>query len=218
MNLRFLEPIWHIRGSLPLPPNQTREEAFDRLMPLFQTSGTTHERSGDTLTFLKKDQEAQDKLSIIDRGVLHIDQQPTGAVLRYRMASRALLYCFLAPLLFLAVAQVTVMVAAHQKASAEASGASDTEDKSKEKERELPQHPIDKALGAPAPELPNTDEGAEEEEDDGPSPTPAYVFAALFVALYIGGRILEDHLIKSLFRKRLRGDDKADNGSPMLSA
>ena len=214
MNLRFLDPIWHIRGSLPLPPNQTHDEAFDRLMPLFQTSGTTHERSGDTLTFLKKDQEAQDKLSIIDRGVLHIDQQPAGAVLRYRMASRALLYCFLAPLLFLAVAQVTVMVAAHQKTSAEASAASESEDKPKEEERELPQHPFDKALGAPAPEIPDTGEG---EEDKGPSPTPAYVFAALFVVLYIGGRILEDHLIKSLFRKRLRGEDTAGAGSPILS-
>jgi hypothetical protein len=217
VNLRFLEPIWHIRGSMPLPPNQTHDEAFDRLMPLFRTSGTTHERSGETLTFLKKDQEAQDKMSVFDRGVLHIDHQPSGAVLRYRMASRALLYCFLAPLLFLAIAQVTVMVADHQKASAEASQESDTEDESKKDEaRDLPQHAIDKALGAPAPELPDADEA--EEEDEGPSPTPAYVFAAIFVALYIGGRILEDHLIKRLFRRKLYGEDKPGNGSAMLSA
>lgn len=215
VNLRFLDPIWHIQGSLPLPPDQTRDEAFDRLMPLLQTSGTTHELSGDTLTFLKKDQEAQDKLSIIDRGVLHIDQQPAGAVLRYRMASRALLYCFLAPLLFLAVAQVTVMVAAHQRASAEASAGPEVENKSKEEDRELPQHPLDKALGAPAPEIADAEEG---EEEKGPSPTPAYVFAALFVVLYVGGRILEDKLIKSLFRKRLRGEDRTDSSSPMLSA
>lgn len=217
MNLRFLQPIWHISGSLPLPSNQTHEEAFDRLMPLFRTSGTTHELSGDTLTFLKKDQEAQDKMSVFDRGVLHIEEQPTGPVLRYRMASRALLYCFLAPLLFLAVAQVTIMVAAHQKASAEAGAGSGAEDEAKEdKARELPQHPIDKALGAPAPELPDADEG--EEEEEGPSPTPAYVFAVIFVALYVGGRILEDRLIKRLFRRKLQGEAKVETGSPILSA
>ncbi len=215
MNLRFLDPIWHIGGSLVIPADQTADQAFDRLMPLFQTSGTTYERSRDTLTFLKKDQEAQDKLSIIDRGVLHIEQQPAGAVLRYRMASRALLYCFLAPLLFLALAQVTTVVAAHQQASAEEVTGSDTGNKSKEEERELPQHPLDKALGAPAPEIPGAEDG---EEEKGPSPTAAYVFAALFVVLYVGGRFLEDRLIKSLFRKRLLGEDKTDSSHPMLSA
>ncbi|NHN19860.1 hypothetical protein G6046_02730, partial [Bacillus amyloliquefaciens] len=34
MNRRFFESIWHIRGSVPLPPDQSREEAFTRLAPL----------------------------------------------------------------------------------------------------------------------------------------------------------------------------------------
>lgn len=222
MKFPFFDHIWHIRGSVPLAPNQTHDEAYDRLMPLFMKSGTTHERSGDTLTFEKKDQEAQDKMSIFDRGVLQIVDAPGGSFLRYRMASRALLYCFLAPLLFLAFAQLNIQIGEWEKASAAAEAGAEEED---EKETiELPQNVIDKALGAPAPEI---DGPGAEDEEEGPSPTPAYVFAGLFVALYLGGRILEDRLIKSLFRKRLHGigDDKGQNkkdaegetGSRMLS-
>lgn len=218
MKFPFFDHIWHIRGSVPLAPNQTHDEAYERLMPLFLKSGTTHERSGDTLTFEKKDQEAQDKMSIFDRGVLQIVDTPGGSFLRYRMASRALLYCFLAPLLFLGFAQLTVAMAEWEKSSASADARAGAED---EKEaRDLPQHWIDKALGAPAPEVPGKDgEEEEEEEDEGPSPTPAYVFAGIFVALYVGGRILEDRLIKSLFRKRLNGigEDKGAAGARMLS-
>ena len=214
MKFPFFDHIWHIRGSIPLAPNQTHDEAYDRLMPLFLKSGTTHERSGDTLTFVKKDQEAQDKMSIFDRGVLQIVDAPGGSFLRYRMASRALLYCFLAPLLFLGFAQLTVQMGEWEKASAAADARAGTEEEDEKEARELPQNPIDKALGAPAPEMPGKD-GEEEEEDEGPSPTPAYVFAGIFVALYVGGRILEDRLIKSLFRKRLYGigNDKGETGS-----
>ena len=63
-------------------------------------------------------------------------------------------------------------------------------------------NPIDKALGAPAPEKPDK---KKKDDDDKPSPTPAYVFAAIFAVLYVVGRILEDRLVKSLFRKRLAG-------------
>jgi len=63
-------------------------------------------------------------------------------------------------------------------------------------------NPIDKALGAPAPKKPGT-EGKGDEDDKKPTPKPAYVFAGIFAALYIVGRILEDRLIKSLFKKRL---------------
>jgi hypothetical protein len=65
-------------------------------------------------------------------------------------------------------------------------------------------NPIDKALGAPAPEKPKKD-GKGEDEDKKPSPTPAYVFAALFATLYVVGRILEDRWIKALFKKSLLG-------------
>jgi len=67
-------------------------------------------------------------------------------------------------------------------------------------------NPIDKALGAPAPEKPKKD-GADKAEGKNkkPSPTPAYVFAAIFAFLYLAGRILEDRLIKAQFKKRLLG-------------
>jgi hypothetical protein len=131
--------------------------------------------------------------------VLRVEQ----GVLHCRLAGRALLFCFLAPLLFLAFAQFTIVIRDFEKQSAEAS---ETSKKPEEKEVERKLHPIDIALGAPAPEKPKKD-GAEDGEDGdkGPSPTPAYVFAGLFAALYAAGRVLEDRLVKSLFRKRLLG-------------
>lgn len=204
MNLRFIEWIWHIRGSLALTPGQSSDEAFDRLDPLFREPGTSHERTNDTLTFRKKNQGAQDKMSIFDGGVLRIEQDAGGSVLRYHLTSRALLFCFLAPLLFLAFAQLNLAIGILDKPSAEEAAAEKKKAEEEEKKAERPQNPIDKFLGAPAPEKDDKDE-KEEEEDKGPSPTPAYVFAGIFAALYVGGRLLEQWLIRSVFRKRLSG-------------
>jgi hypothetical protein len=63
-------------------------------------------------------------------------------------------------------------------------------------------NPIDKALGAPEPDPPKK-KGKKDEDDKKPSPTPGYVFAGIFAALYAVGRILEDRRIKALFRKSL---------------
>jgi hypothetical protein len=199
VNLRFIDWIWHIRGSLALAPGQSGDQAFDRLDPLFRQTGTSHQRTNDTLTFRKKDQAAQDKMSVFDGGILRIERGAAGAVLRYHLTSRALLFCFLAPLLFLGIAQFTIVVVKHQKPSTDAA-------KSKKKDAQMPMNPIDKALGAPAPEKPKKD-GADKAEgkDKKPSPTPAYVFAAIFACLYVLGRILEDRLIKARFKKRLLG-------------
>lgn len=196
MNARFLDWIWHIKGSVPLTPGQSGEEAFGRLDPLFRQSGTSHDRSGDTLTFRKKNQAAQDKMSVFDAGVLRIEQGVGGAVLRYHMTSRALLFCFLAPLLFLAFAGLTVTLGKFDKPAAEA-----TAKNPEKKDVVLTQNPIDKALGAPAPEKPKKDAAAKKKH----SPTAAYVFAALFAALYVVGRVLEDRLVKGLFKKKLLG-------------
>ncbi|EQB05326.1 hypothetical protein L288_13010 [Sphingobium quisquiliarum P25] len=198
VNRRFIDWIWNIRGSLPLIPGQSSDDAFGRLDPLFQEPGTSHERTADTLTFRKKNQAAQDKMSVFDAGVLQIQKSAPGCVLHYRLKSRALLFCFLAPLLFLGFAQAAVTIGELEKASAPAA-----EEKKPEKNMELPQHPIDKFLGAPTPEKPKKDKDAEDK--DKPSPTAAYVFAGLFAILYVAGRILEDRLVKSLFRKRLLG-------------
>ena len=210
MNLRSVDSIWHVRGSLALAPGQSGDDAFDRLDSLFGQAGTSHERTDDTLVFRKKDQAAQDKMSVFDNGVLRIEAGEAGPVLRYDLTSRILLFCFLVPLLFLGIAQLTIFTGKHQKQSTEAATktgkAADATKKAAAKKAEVPMHPLDKALGAPAPKKPG-EKGAD--DADGPkkkpSPTPAYVFAGLFAALYVIGRILEDRLVKSLFRKRLLG-------------
>ncbi|MFA6114005.1 MAG: hypothetical protein WC729_08430 [Sphingomonas sp.] len=210
MNRRFIDWIWHIRGSLELAPGQSGDEAFGRLDTLFRQAGTSHDRTRDTLTFRKKDQAAQDKMSIFDGGVLQIEKGAAGPVLRYHLTSRALLFCFLAPLLFLGFAQITIALGKLNKPSTEAAGksgkASDASKKPEKKQAALPQNPIDKALGSPAPEKPKKD-GADkaEKEKKKHSPTAAYVFAGIFAALYLIGRILEAWLVKRLFKKRLLG-------------
>lgn len=199
VNRGFTDWIWHIRGSLALAPEQSSDEAFGRLDPLFRQTGTSHERVNDTLTFRKKGQAAQDKMSIFDGGVLRFERGVAGPVLHYHLTSRALLACFLAPLLFLAFAQFTIAIGKLEKSLTQTAP-----QKPEKKDAELPQHPIDKALGAPAPEKPKKD-GKSEDEDKKPSPKAAYVFAAIFAALYIVGRILEARLVKALFKKRLLG-------------
>lgn len=200
---RFIDWIWHVRGSLALAPEQSSDDAFDKLAPLFRQTGTSHERTNDTLTFRKKDQAAQDKMSVFDGGVLQIEKGAAGSVLRYQLTSRVLLFCFLAPLLFLGFAQLTVAIGELEKTSIEAAGKSKKPEK---KDAALPQNPIDKVLGAPAPEKPKKEDAGKSKEDDSkPSPTAAYVFAVLFAALYVVGRIFEDRLIKALFKKSLLG-------------
>jgi hypothetical protein len=203
VNLRFVDWIWHVRGSLALAPGQSSDDAFDRLDLLFHEAGTSHERTGNMLTFRKKDPAAQDKMSVFDGGVLRVENGAAGPVLRYRLTSRALLFCFLAPLMFLAFAQFTIALGKLEKPSTEASDKSKKADK---KDTVVPLNPIDKFLGAPAPEKPKKDDKDKPGgRDKKPSPTPAYVFATMFAILYVVGRILEDRLAKSLFRKRLSG-------------
>lgn len=220
MNLRFIDWIWHIRGSVPLGPGQSSDEAFDRLDPLFRERDTHHDRAHDTLTFRKSNQAPQDKMSIFDGGVLWIERPATGPRLRYDLSSRMLLFCFLAPLLFLAFAQLNVVIGILDKPSAEEAAAEKKAEEDEKKNAERPQNPIDKFLGAPAPEKPEEDDDEEEkkeeeEEDKGPSPTPAYVFAGIFAALYVGGRLLEQWLIKSVFRKRLSGAPLSGREAPL---
>jgi len=208
VNLRFIDWIWRVRGTLPLAPALTGDEAFARLDPLFRQNGTTRNRTGSTMTFSKKDPAAQDKMSVFDGGVLTVEEGTTGPVLRYDLVSRALLFCFLAPFMFLAFAQVTIAIGKWQKPSAEAAKTAEARKKEEEKkEVEVPMNPIDKFLGAPEPEKPKKDEKDKDEEGDRkkPSPTAAYVFAGIFSALYLIGRVLEDRLIKRLFRKSLLG-------------
>ena len=195
---RFVDEIWHVEGSLALAPGQSAADAFERLDPLFRSTGTTSDRAGDTLTFRKEGQTAQDKMAVFDRGVLRIEPSAAGLMLRYRLASRALLFCFLAPLLFLAFAQATIVLGKVEQARTEAKGK-----KPEVKKPPVVLNPIDKALGAPEPDPPKKKKSKADEDDKKPSPTPAYVFAGMFAALYIVGRVLEARRIKALFRRRL---------------
>ena len=202
VNLRFIDWIWHVRGSLELAPGQSSQEALERLDPLFHETGTSHERADDTLTFRKKDQPAQDKMSVFDSGVLRIEKRAAGSVLRYHLVSRTLLFCFLLPFAFLAIAQLTIAIGKMEKPPA--AKAADAAHKAAAK-APVPLNPIDKFLGAPAPEKPKKGE-AEKMGKRGKkaSPTSAYVFASMFAILYLIGRILEDRLVKRLFRKKLQ--------------
>lgn len=203
MNLRYIDWIWHIRGSLPLAPGQSSGEAFDRLDPLFRQSGTSREWMGDRLTFTKKDQAAQDVMSIVDSGVLHVEQGRGGAVLHYHLVCRALLACFLAPLLFLAFAGIIVVKAYYEKPTAEAAAKADAEKKkSEQKLAAVPMNPVDVFLGAPKPEKPKAGE-EQGRRSRKATPTAAYVFATLFAVLYLVGRFLEPWLIRRQFEQRL---------------
>jgi hypothetical protein len=212
VNLRYIDWIWNVRGSLALAPGQSNDDAFNRLAPLFRETGTSHERTNDTLTFRKKDPVAQDKMSVFDDGALRVERSMAGSILRYQLTSRILLLCFLAPLFFLGVAQLTIAIGKFQKASTEAAAgkASDASKKAAKdkKDKVVPLNPIDKFLGAPEPEKPKKDKKDKDGaggRDKKPTPTPAYVFAGIFAALYVIGRILEDRLVKGLFRKSLLG-------------
>lgn len=206
MNARFVEWIWHIKGSLPLLPGQSSDEAFDQLDPLFHERGTSHERTGDTLTFRKENQAPQSRMSIFDGGVLWIDNDAAGPVLRYHLISRALLYCFLAPLLFLAFAGISIGLGRIDRPTPQELAAEKKKAEEEEKKAAAWQlNPVDEFLGAPAPEKPKKDEKADEEPKSKHSPTAAYVFAAIFAVLYVVGRILEAWLVKRLFRRRLLG-------------
>jgi hypothetical protein len=195
VSLRFVDWIWQIRGSLALAPGLSSDEAFDRLAPLFLQTGTSHQRTNDTLVFSKTGQAAQDKMSVFDGGALRIEKDGARPVLRYRLTSRALLACFLAPVLFLSIAQLTIAIKKYEKQPPVAA----------KKHAAIPMNPIDKALGAPAPDKSKKkgDDGDSGDNGKKLSPKAAYIFAEIFAVFYIIGRVLEDRQVKALFRKHL---------------
>lgn len=200
VNLPFIDVIWRVRGELPLQSPIAAEDALGRLDPLFRTPGTTFAVEEDTLTYSKHNPAAQDKLATFTRGALQIDQREQGTFLRYDLSSTALLLCFLAPLLFLAFAQLAVAANAWEKSSVEASEKSEKDDEKPKPLRKL--NPVDEFLGAPEPEDPSKKK--DEKKDEGRhSPKPGYVLAGLFFAIYLVGRFLEPWLIRKRFREAL---------------
>lgn len=176
---------------------------IDRLVPLFDVPNTAHERVGNMLLFTKKDPMAQDRLAVFDAGLLTIVDQGNRPRLRYELSSRFLLACFLAPFLFLAFGQLGIAAGEYQKAKSEAGKAEETKDEDKE-EKEIVLNPVDIALGAPAPQTRKEMKAEKEEkENEPPSAKPAYILAGIFAFLYMFGRILEERLARSLFKKQL---------------
>lgn len=197
MNLRWVDAIWRTKGVLNLDPPLSSDEAFARLDPLFQTPGTTYAVEGDTLTYRKKNPGAQDPLATFTHGSLQMEQR---GKLRYDLSSTALLLCFLAPLLFLAFAQLAEAANAWEKSGVEASEKAEKDKDEAKPVRKL--NPLDEFLGAPAPEDPSKKK--DEKKKDGPhSSTPAYVLAGLFFAIYLVGRVLEPWLIRRRLSKAL---------------
>jgi hypothetical protein len=212
MNLPYIDRIWRIEGEIPLGQPLSADTVFERLDPLFQTSGTEVARDGETLSYRKRNPAAQDKLATFTRGNLQVAARSSGeAVLRFDLSSTALLLCFLAPLLFIGFGQLAELANSWEKAAIEAAPEKDKE-KDQDKQKPVPKlHPIDEMLGAPAPEDPDKKKKAKEKDKDkGPhSPTPAYVLAGLFLAIYLVGRVLEPWLVRRTFRMAILETESA---------
>jgi hypothetical protein len=215
VKLSYIDWIWRLRGSLPIQPHQSATQAFDKLEALFHEQNTTYRVEGDTLTFTKRNQLPQDKMSAFDSGTLHV----ADGVLRYSIASRALLACFLAPLFFFALGHAGVAVDKWRnppelaKAKAEAA-----KKRSLVKPEDVPMNAVDKLLGAPVPEKKKKDGEEIGKRNRKPSMTTAYTYMGIFFALWIGGRILEHRLIHARFRKRLAGEDAVQAAAPVPDA
>ena len=200
MNLRFIDWIWRVRGRLETGPNQSPKEVFARLDSLFQEENTTRRIDGDTLTFTKSRQRPQDKMSVFDGGALRV----TNGILRYDMSSKALLACFVAPLLFFTLGHVGVAFDKWRNPpEVVAAKAEAAKKRSKVKAEDVPMHSIDQFLGAPQPEKKKKGEEEIGKRNRKPSMTTAYVFMGIFFALWLLGRILENVLIHSRLRKML---------------
>lgn len=201
MNLRAIDWIWRVRGRIPIESALSPTEAFDRIKSLFQASGTSHRIDSDTLSFTKTGQLPQDPMSVFDGGILHV----SGGTLRYDMMSRALLACFLAPVLFFAVGHVGVALDNWRNPpEVVAAKAEAAKKRSRIKPEDVPLHPIDQFLGAAKPEKKKDGEEIGKRNRK-PSMTTAYVFMGIFFALWVLGRILENVLIHSRLRKLLNG-------------
>jgi hypothetical protein len=208
LNLPYIDRIWTARGSIALEPPRTAADTFSRLDPLLDASGTQVEIDGDTLTYVKDNPSAQDKLATFSRGTLQVVQRQGTTHLRYRLTSPALLLVFLAPFLFLAIAQATIFIIDLER-QAEEKKAAEEKNAGKEKEEEKepkPLNAIDQFLGAPAPETLEEKKKREEEEgNDKHTPKPAYILSGIFAALYLFGRWFEPFLFRKTVRNVLNG-------------
>lgn len=208
INLPFFDAIWRARGAMVIDEEMAPATAFERLDPMFQLHGTKYKVDGDTLTYTKDNPTPQDKLATFTRGSLKVERQSGQTAVSYDVRSHALLYCFLAPLLFLGFAGLALGLNAIDPPDPK--GKDETEESAEADEEPQQLHWIDQMLGAPAPDKPeekDSEEGAEESDKDEVkpkhSPTSAYVLAGIFFLIYCVGRFLEPLLLRRTLRRAL---------------
>ena len=207
--LPYIDRIWTARGHIDLEAPMSAAQVFDRMEPLLEKSGTETVVDGTTLTYVKENPAAQDRLATFSSGTFEVTQDADRSLLHYRLKSPALLLVFLAPLFFLAIAQATELLVEWERPTAEEKAKMEKEKAEKEKEAEEPGelNPVDQWLGAPKPETLEEKKQRELEEDKDEdakhSPRPAYVLAGIFAALFLVGRWLEPFLVRRNLRRVL---------------
>lgn len=207
LKLPLIDNIWRVRGAVPVDRTLTPEEAFARLEPLLNTPGTSLTADGEVLTYSKHNPAAQDRFATFTRGRLWIERAGSGAVLRFDLFSHALLLCFLAPLLFLGFAQLAIAINAWEAPSAAEAAKAEKKDDKPKPVKTL--NPIDKFLGAPAPEDPSKKKKDEKKDEGKHSPDEGYFLAGFFFLVYLVGRWLEPFLARRRLRAALAGPPPA---------
>lgn len=216
----YVDRIWRVTSSIDLDAQLAPLEAFERLRPLLEAQGTEVELEGHSLTYHKTNPVAQDKLATFTSGTLSVVEEGANSRLIYDVGSTALFLCFLAPLAFLAFGQFAEFLNEIEKPDLIKEMAEKEKEKAEnpEEEEKIELHWIDQLLGAPEPKQRGEEDDADgarggtrsedaEEKDDEPegrhSSTTAYVFAGIFLAIYLVGRVLEPYLLKRTFRAAL---------------
>jgi len=220
----YIDRIWTARGHIDLEAPLSAAQVFDRMEPLLEKSGTETVIDGTTLTYVKENPAAQDRLATFSSGSFEVTQEADRSLLHYRLKSPALLLVFLAPLFFLAIAQATELLVEWERPTAEEKARMEKEKAEKEKEEKEPGelNPVDQWLGAPRPETLEEKKQREMEEgkdeDAKHSPRPAYVLAAIFAALFLIGRWLEPFLVRRNLRRVFGLIPSADEGGDTADA
>jgi hypothetical protein len=232
VRIPILDRIWRAKGSVDLGEPLSAQEVFERLDPLFRTQGTEYAVDENTLSYVKANPTAQDRLATFTAGVLQVDEGPRSSRLTYDVTSTALLLCFLAPLMFLAFGQFASFVNELEKPALIEEQAQKKKEKEAEAEREpIELHWIDQMLGASAPEQSGEGEEGdrseeressdrEDEVEGNHSPTTAYVFAGIFFVVFLVGRALEPYLLRRTLRAALSStvNQPSETGDGLVSS
>ncbi len=159
---RLTDWIWHIHGSVPLDPGQspTRRSTARSAVP---HTGTARERNGDTLTFTSATRRRRTGWRCSAAHAV-IEAQAEGWSCAIG-SDKALLYCFLAPLLFLAFAQATVALGKLESPRSRPRSR-------RRRKTPAPLNPIDKRSARRHPSNPRRRAG-DDDKDKKPSPTAA---------------------------------------------